>query len=203
MQESVGRVQQVRELLGAGSASERLQAALTVGTHPEDAALEPLIERCAVETDFYVRDMLTWALTRLSHELVLERVIAETSAETPQARSQSMHTLSKLRDPRGWRAVTAGHLHDPDTEVARVTWRTAVALAPEHAHAWLVAELITELGRGNFEVKRSLSRALAELGDAAVNAVKGCTLHADSFVAQHAAATLQLIEDPESTFTLR
>ncbi len=42
------------------SSSVRLQTALAVGTTPDSRFIEKLIERCAIEPDFYVRDMLTW-----------------------------------------------------------------------------------------------------------------------------------------------
>lgn len=190
--------------LSAGESSARLQAALTAGTHPDVAYLEPLIERCAVEPDFYVRDMLTWALTRLSPEIVLPRVLEETRSDVPQARSQALHTLSKLGDERGWHAITAAHLHDPDDEVARAAWRTAAGLAPLDTHADLAREFSRELGRGDLDLKRSLSRAFVELGEDAIPALQAVTIDAahGSETAQHARATLRLIEDPEATFVL-
>ena len=205
--QTAARAALLRAALSADDSSDRLQAALTAGTRPEEAYLEPLLERCAVEPDFYVRDMLTWALTRLPRELVLPRVVAETAAEIPQARSQALHTLSKLGDERSWSAITAAHLHDPDIEVARAAWRTAAGLAPEEERPALARELAAELGRGDLDAMRSLSRAFVELGDAAVPAVEAATLggaepDAADPAARHARATLRLIEDPVSTFVL-
>lgn len=188
--------------LQAEESSDRLQAALTAGTHPHESFLEPLLERCAVEPDFYVRDMLTWALTCLPHELVLPRVMAESTAALPQARSQALHTLSKLRDPRGWSAITAGHLHDTDIEVARAAWRTAAGLVPYDERGQLARELADELGRGDLAAKRSLSRAFVELDDAATRALEAATLAESAAVAQHARASLRLLEDPEASFVL-
>ena len=54
----------LRRALTAESSSARLEAALAAGTHPQPEYVDVLIERCAIETDFYVREMLTWALTR-------------------------------------------------------------------------------------------------------------------------------------------
>lgn len=50
--------------LTAAAESVRLKVALAIGSDPEPGLLDILVERCAVESDFYVRDMLTWALTR-------------------------------------------------------------------------------------------------------------------------------------------
>lgn len=182
--------------------SDRLQAALTAGTHPDDSYLDPLIERCATEPDFYVRDMLTWSLTRLPIETVLPRVIQETRSEIAQARSQALHTLSKLGDSEVYSVITSEHLHDPDDEVARAAWRTAAGLVPYEGRDDLARELARELGRGDLAVMRSLSRAFVELDDAAVPVLNMAMISENEAAAQHARATLRLIEDPEATFVL-
>src|SRR5687768_11562957 len=76
--------------------SVRLRAALAVGTTPDLRAVAALIERCAVEPEFYVREMLTWALTRHSPSTTVPRLVAELRSEHAQARSQALHTLSKI-----------------------------------------------------------------------------------------------------------
>lgn len=164
----------------------------------------PLINRCAIEPDFYVRDMLTWALIRLPRETVLPLALAELESPIPQARSQAIHTLTKLNAYEHWQSILPSHLHDPDHEVARAAWRAAAMLTPfEHADR-LTAELITELGRGDFEVQRSLSRALVELGETSETKVEAVASSAESSAAvrAHAVATLRLIVDPESTFVI-
>lgn len=175
---------------------------MSAGTHPRPEFLEPLIARCAVEPDFYVREMLTWALTRLPRELVLPRVIDELDAPTPLARSQALHTLSKLGDERAWPSITAAHLHDPNDEVARTAWRAAAGLAPYDENDQLARELAAEFGRGDLPLQRSLARALIELGDAGERATQAALLDERAAVRAHAEATLRLFEDPESTFYL-
>jgi len=175
---------------------------MTAGTRPETSFLDVLVERCAVEPDFSVREMLTWALTRLPHDQVLNRVVTELESPVAQARSQALHTLSKLRDARAWPAITSEHLHDPDDEVARTAWRTAVGLAPETEHDALADELKREFGRGDLDVQRSLARALAELGAAGEKAARASLIGDNAAVRTHAAATMRLIHDPEATFYL-
>ena len=53
--------------------SLRLRAALAAGTHPHPSLVEPLVRRCGVEPDFFVRENLSWALTRLPADDVLPR----------------------------------------------------------------------------------------------------------------------------------
>jgi HEAT repeat protein len=119
------------DALGATDASVRLRAALAAGSKPDPGLLETLVERCAVESDFFVRDMLSWALTRLPPEVAVPRLRQELDAERPQARSQALHTLSKIGDDSAWPWITRDVLRDADDEVARTAWRVAVVLVPE------------------------------------------------------------------------
>jgi HEAT repeat protein len=180
--------------------SARLQAALSAGTHPDPAHLEALVDSCAIEPDFYVRDMLSWALTRLPAAITLPRLIAETEAAGGQARSQALHTLSKIGDPQGWTAITPELLHDADDEVARSAWRAAVALVPAGREEQLAEALAAELGRGGRDVQLSLSRALVALGDAAMPVLAAAARHGKAVVRAHAIATEHLLRDPEAGF---
>ena len=116
--------------LAAGDESMRLKAALASGSNPDPGLLDTLIERCAIEPNFYVRDMLTWALTRLPSQITVPRLLAELHSARAQARSQALHTLSKIRDAATWPAITRSLLRDPDDDVARSAWRAAIVLVP-------------------------------------------------------------------------
>ena len=59
----------------------------------------------------------------------MPRLIRELGSDGSQARSQALHTLSKIGDPIAWPEVSA-LVHDQDDEVARSAWRAAVALVP-------------------------------------------------------------------------
>src|SRR6476660_5538015 len=150
----------LRAALQAVSSSARLHSALVAGTNPDPRFVDILVDRCAVEPDFFVRDMLTWALTRHSSSQTVPRLLDEVRVGAPQARSQALHTLSKIGDPRGWSAITPAVLRDPNDEVARSAWRAAVILVPAERQAELAEELCTQLGRGDRDVQRSLSRAI-------------------------------------------
>ncbi|MGB3436959.1 HEAT repeat domain-containing protein [Achromobacter sp.] len=183
-------------------ASVRLAAALRAGITPDRNHIALLVIRCCTEPDFFVRDMLTWALTRHSQTDTLPLLLAELNSPRAQARSQALHTLSKIGDPATWPAITLAHLHDPDAEVARTAWRTAAGLAPATQRDGLAGELIRELGRGDADLKRSLSRALAMLGDAAIALLQTAAERQCPEVRVHARATLRLIADPEGPFVL-
>ncbi|MFE5738618.1 HEAT repeat domain-containing protein [Streptomyces celluloflavus] len=182
------------------SSSVRLQAALAVGTAPEPAFIGKLIERCAIEPEFYVREMLTWALTRHAASMTLPVLLDEVRSERAQARSQALHTLSKIGDRQAWPAITPALVSDADDEVARSAWQAAVVLVPEGAEHELAVVLATQLGRGERETQLSLSRALIVLGEAMLPTVGAATTDPDPRVRTHAIATERLWRDPDAGF---
>jgi HEAT repeat protein len=180
--------------------SARLQAALAAGSTPDPASVGVLVERSGVESDFFVRDMLTWALTRLPADVTVPRLTEELSSPFPQARSQSLHTLSKIADPRARPFVTAELLHDEEDEVARAAWRAAVVLVPPGEEPALASDLATELGRRSRECWRSLSRALIDLGEDARAPLERSASSGTFAVRVHAAATLLLLDGVQRDF---
>ena len=183
-----------------GRSSVRLRAALAVGTTPDPRFVDKLVERSAIEPEFFVRDALTWALTRHPVSLTLPRLLREVRSERAQARSQALHTLSKIGDRQAWPAITRALLCDADDEVARSAWRTAVVLVPDGEESGLAAVLATQLGRGERETQLSLSRALVALGEAVLPALGAATTAADRRVRTHALATERLLHDPDAGF---
>ncbi len=190
----------IADALGAEDSSVRLQAAMAAGSRPDPALLDTLVERCAVEPDFFVRDMLSWALLRLPAEITLPRVRRELDAENTRARSQALHTLSKIKDKRVWPWITRDMLRDPDDEVARTAWRVAVVLVPDEERTNLAEELVLHLGRGDHDLQLSLSRCLVDLGDVIEPALAEAAENPDPVVAAHAKATGTLLLDPDAGF---
>lgn len=201
-QETGVRVARLRAALAAADPSVRLRAALAAGTSPEDDDLEVLVARCAVEPELLVRDMLTWALTRHDPDRTVDRLLVELASPEPQARSQALHTLSKIGDRRAFTAITPALLHHADVEVARAAWRAAVVLAPPGSREPLAERLASQLGRGDRDVRLSLSRALVALGDAATAPLERAATHRDAEVRAHAAATVRLRTHPDEGFDL-
>ncbi|WP_329204259.1 HEAT repeat domain-containing protein [Streptomyces sp. NBC_00683] len=180
--------------------SVRLRAALAVGTTPDRRFVAKLIERCAIEPEFFVRDMLTWALTRHPVSMTLPELLGEVRSKRGQARSQALHTLSKIGDPQAWPVITRTLLSDADDEVARSAWRAAVVLVPEGEESALATVLATQLGRGERETQLSLSRALVALGEATVPALLAATTAPDPRARAHALATERILRDPDAGF---
>lgn len=193
------RTSRIAEALGAEDVSVRLRAALAAGSTPDPGLLDTLVERCAVEPDFFVRDMLSWALLRLPPEITLPRVRRELDSARAQARSQALHTLSKIKDSGAWPWVTRALLRDPDDEVARTAWRVAALLVPDEQRTSLARELVRHLGRGDRATQLSLSRSLIELGDVIEPALERAATDPDAVVAAHARATGTLLRATAGT----
>jgi HEAT repeat protein len=189
--------------LTAGDGSTRLKAALAIGSNPKPRLVDALVNWCAIESDFYVRDMLTWALTRFPSEITVPRLLLELRSEHAQARSQALHTLSKIKDASAWPAITRSLLRDSDDEVARSAWRAAVVLVPDEQKKKLAEDLSAQLGRGNREMQLSLSRALVALGEVVVEPVLQRAMASDDpRVHAHATATERFLRDPDAGFQL-
>jgi HEAT repeat protein len=187
----------LRAALTAPDASSRLQAAMTAGTRPAEEYAAVLVERCAVEPDFGVREMLTWALTRHDPAVTVDLLLPELESETPQARSQALHTLSKVGDPRAFPAITPALLHDEHPAVAHAAWRTAARLAPDSERPALSRQLAEHLGERDRPDQRALTRALLMLGDAAAPVLEAAARSEEDPRRFHALATLRLLADPD------
>lgn len=179
----------------------RLRAAMRAGSAPAPEYIDPLIQRCAVEPDFFVRDTLTWALIQ-QHDRprVIARLLPQLESPVDQARAQALHTLSKIGDPDTWPAITPALLADQADDVARTAWRAAAGLVPEASKEWLAESLAMQWARGDRDVRLSLSQALVSLGDAALPVVERATRSDDDEVRWHALATKRILEDPDLGF---
>ncbi|MFB6814572.1 HEAT repeat domain-containing protein [Streptomyces sp. NPDC056347] len=180
--------------------SVRLRAAMTAGSAPAPDFVGTLVERCAAEPDFSVREMLTWALTRHDPSVTVPLLVGEVRSERTRARGQALHTLSKIGDRRAWPVITPQLLADPDDEVARSAWRAAVVLVPGGAEHGLAVGLAAQLGRGGHETQLSLSRALIALGEVTPPLLDAAANGPDPRVRAHAIATQRLRRDPGAGF---
>ena len=175
--------------------SVRLKAALAAGTFPKPEYIDVLVEQCASEPDFFVRDTLTWALMRNEATKVVERLKPELISENPQAKSQALHTLTKIGEKRYYSLITHEHLFDSNDKVAVTAWRAASVLVPEDEKTTLTSILITQLGRGDSDVQFDLTRFLCALGDCIVEPLTEAVKSPKEEVSLHAQFTLMRYQE--------
>jgi len=180
----------LQALLGSPDQSVRLKAALAAGTYPDSAYIEILITQCSHEPDFFVRDTLSWALMRHDVTEVVNRLKPELSSKVAQARSQALHTLSKIGDKSNYPLITLEHHLDEVDKVAVTAWRTASVLVPENERAALTRILVTQLGRGDSDMQFDLTRFLCTLGNCIVEPLQEVAKSDNESIRMHAEFTL-------------
>jgi HEAT repeat protein len=173
----------------------RLQAALAAGTYPEDAYIDVLVTQCAHELDFFVRDTLSWALMRHEIAKVVDRLKPELNSENPQAKSQAIHTLSKIGDKQYYPLITNEHHFDSLDKVAVTAWRAASVLVPDNEKFALTKILVSQLGRGDSDLQFDLTRFICALGDVIVEPLKQASDSEKEEVRLHAAFTLMRYQE--------
>ena len=187
----------LEELLKSPDQSVRLKAALTAGTHPNLDHIEVLISQCASESDFFVRDTLSWALMRQDRQAVVQRLIPELKSANSQSRSQALHTLSKIGDKENYVLITRDLLLDSDDFVASTAWRSASVLVPDADKPALVEVLISQLGRGDSDTQFGLTRFLCAIGEPIVAPLMQAAQSADETVRTQAEFTLIRFQEME------
>ena len=185
----------LKALLESPDKSVRLKAALAAGTYPDPEFIDVLVSQCAHETDFFVRDTLSWALLRNDVPKVVERLKPELSSENAQAKSQALHTLTKIGDKQFYSLITDEHLFNADDKVAVTAWRAASVLAPESQVTALTKILVTQLGRGDSDVQFDLTRFLCGLGNAIVEPLTEATKSSKEEISVHARFTLMRYQE--------
>ena len=184
-------------LLKSPDQSVRLKAALAAGTYPNQDHIEVLIKQCASETDFFVRDTLSWALMRQDRPTVVQRLIPELKSANPQSRSQALHTLSKIGDKENYSLITTELLLDADDFVASTAWRSASVLVPDADKPALVEILISQLGRGDSDTQFGLTRFLCAIGQPIVAPLMHAAQSEDETVRTQAEFTLIRYQEME------
>lgn len=187
----------LQELLNSPNQSVRLKAALAAGTYPNPDQIEILIVQCASESDFFVRDTLSWALMRHDQTSVVDQLKIELKSENSQARSQALHTLSKIGDKENYILITRDLLLDSDDFVASTAWRSASVLVPDADKQALVELLISQLGRGDSDTQFGLTRFLCAIGQPIVAPLTQAAQSLDEVVRTHAEFTLIRFQEME------
>jgi HEAT repeat protein len=185
----------LEELLKSPDQSVRLKAALAAGTYPEAEYIEILVTQCSHEPDFFVRDTLSWALMRHEIGKVVDRLKPELNSENPQAKSQALHTLSKIGDKQFYSLITNEHFFDSQDKVAVTAWRAASVLVPDSEKSALTRILITQLGRGDSDLQFDLTRFLCALGEVIIEPLQQASESEKDEVRLHAAFTLMRYQE--------
>lgn len=175
----------------------RLQAVIAAGTYPEEDFIDVLISQCAIESDFFVRDTLSWALMRNDVPKVVTRLETELQSTNLQAKSQAIHTLSKIGDKKNYSLITDEMLFDSDDFMASTAWRVASVLVPDDQKPNLVKKLITQLGRGDSDTQFGLTRFLCALGECIVEPLTKASKSEDEAISNQAKFTLLRFREME------
>lgn len=185
----------LKSLLESPDKSVRLKAALAAGTYPETEYIEILVNQCSHEPDFFVRDTLSWALMRHDIGKVINRLKPELNSENPQAKSQALHTLSKIGDKQFYSLITNEHFFNSQDKVAVTAWRAASVLVPDSEKSALTRILITQLGRGDSDLQFDLTRFLCALGEVIIEPLQQASESEKDEVRLHAAFTLMRYQE--------
>ncbi len=168
----------------------RQAAAVSLGELADRAHVPALARALWAEPDFFVRETLTWALTRTPQDAAAQALLV---LDGPDAgvRLQAVHLLSKVAEPSTVPAVSR-LLDDPDPAVVdKAGWALSRVGDPA-----VVPLLVDRLGVGLLAARDALTRALAHLGAAAVPHLARALAADDASVRAHAAETLCYIGGP-------
>lgn len=190
----------LESMLASADQSIRLKAALAAGTYPQLGFVEILISQCRHEPDFFVRDTLSWALMRQDRDAVMENLIPELTSPVAQARSQAVHTLSKIGDKKNYSLISKNLLLDQEDSVASTAWRAASVLVPDEEKSALVAVLVTQLGRGDSDTQFALTRFLCAIGDDILEPLKEAAKSENEVIRVQAEITLMRYQEMKLEF---
>jgi HEAT repeat protein len=155
----------------------RIKAAMEIGTAADASAVNALADHLSRESDFFVREMLVWALVRIGAPSV-DPMITMLTHNDAATRTQAAHALSKLGDVRAVPALMRA-LDDASVSVVQ---KAAYALGALGA-VGAIPSLIALLVRGESELRNTLHDALVALGDTAVPELAALFGAADTNVA--------------------
>lgn len=169
----------------------RQRAALALGPHVTAEHAPRLAAHLWEEPDFFVRESLTWLLTRVP-EAALPLALAALADERPLVRHDAVHLVGKIGDATALPAVlplTA----DADDDVAAKARFVLTRLGDPAA----IPALTAYLGRGGDDRRTELTRDLATFGSHAVPALQVALRDDDESVRTHARWVLDVIAEQQ------
>lgn len=143
----------------------RIQAVLELAESPGDEVAAALVQAMGTEPEFAIRETLTWALGRMPEEATPYLHDALRS-EHWLARMQALHVLSK------WgRATDAEFVVELVADAHPLVAARACWAAGQTRNPAVIPVLIGALGRGDEELRNTMSSAFSALGRAGVDAL--------------------------------
>jgi HEAT repeat protein len=139
------------------------------------------------EPDFFVRESLTWVLTRVPRAALPYALVA-LGDERARVRLTAAHVLGKLGDRSAVPALVP-LTADSDDDVAAKACFALARLGDPVA----VPALAAYLGRGDRDRRDRLTRDLADFGPAALPHVEGRLVSSEPAVREHAAEVVALV----------
>jgi HEAT repeat protein len=186
-------VDELIEKLSDPDRTVRNTAALAIGSQAESECADVLVETLWAELDFFVRETMTWAVTRLEDGTRPAVLAAAGPDQAPHVRVQALHVISKFANPETVDAVLP-YVTDPDEAVARkARWALGRIGEPR-----AVPHLIALLGSHGIEERNALTDDVAAFGSAAVPALVAALESDDQVVRRHAADILCYIGHPDA-----
>lgn len=169
----------------------RNRAALAIGRQYKVDLAKALVEALWNEPDFFVRETMTWAATRLE-EATLPAVLAAVGPDRPvEVRTQALHVVSKFANPETVDAVLP-YITDPEEAVARKA-RWALGRIKEPS---AIPHLVALLGAQGVEERNALTDDVSAFGSDAVPALVEALGSKDPVVRRHAADIFCYIGHP-------
>ena len=165
----------------------RQAAALDLGTWADPAAAPALVARLWSEQDFFVRDTLSWTVTRVADAAA--PLLLDALARTDTAsRVQALHVLSKIADPATTNAIVPLAADDDPDVAAKARWALTRIGDPRG-----IPTLAAHLGTGDSTSQNGLTRDLASFDRAAVPCLVTALASDEAPVRRHAAEVLGFI----------
>lgn len=168
----------------------RQRTAVSLGQLADPHLAAQIAQLLWQEADFFVRETLTWVLTRTPHPAAEAAEAALNNGDTG-TRVQALHLLSKLADPDTVPTV-ARHIDDPDQIVAdKARWALARIGDPS-----VIPLLVDRLGDPDLSTRDAMTNTLTQFGAPAVPTVVSALTAEDASIRSHAAEVLCFIGSP-------
>ncbi len=162
----------------------RQAAALDLGTSANTAAAQALVTRLGTEQDFFVRDTLSWAITRIADAAIPILLNAVAGSDTA-TRVQALHVLSKIASPTTTDAILALTADEDPGVSSKARWALTRIADPK-----VIPALAVHLGTGDSTSQNDLTRDLASFGAKAVPFLVTALASREADVRGHAAEVL-------------